>query len=443
MANSNVHTINGRRDGKLTGAQSPPPPTWAESAVIYEVNTRQYTAEGTINAFAEHLPQLKDLGVDILWFMPIHPIGMKNRKGSLGSPYAIRDYFGINQEFGTIEDFKKLVGKIHENSMHVIIDLVANHTAWDNPLIWEHPDWYVHKDGEIVSPNKRWADVADLNYNNSEMRQYMIEMMTWWIRETEIDGYRCDVAELVPGDFWGVAIAELRKIKPIFMLAEGEAPQLHANGFDMTYASKMYRLFNRISQGKAEAQQIFGFLQSERNKYPAGSMRMRFTSNHDENAYRGAAVERLGQGAKAFAVLTFTLPGNPLIYSGQEAGIAKKLKFNDKDQIEWCESEFRSFYKSLIHLYKTHPALYDGKIHYLNTKNPTYLFAFAREKGEDQIVVILNLSDKSLDTKIDFTGFSGNFSKIFRQTRLTLSNSTLDVILRPWEFRIYVKGNEF
>ncbi|NIA31068.1 MAG: alpha-amylase [Actinobacteria bacterium] len=440
MANSNVHKINNRRNEKFSGMQSPPPPAWAESTVIYQVNTRQYTAEGTFNAFAAHLPELKELGVDILWFMPIHPIGMKNRKGSLGSPYSIRDYFAINQEFGTIEDFKKLVDKIHENGMHVIIDLVANHTAWDNPLIFEHADWYVHsKDGEIVSPNRHWPDVADLNYDKPELRRYMIGMMEWWIRETGIDGYRCDVAELVPGDFWDEAIAKLRKMKPIFMLAEGEAPELHTNGFNMTYASKMYRLFNRIAKGQAVASQIHKYLQSEWRRYPAGSMRMRFTSNHDENAYRGAAIERLGQGTKAFALLTFTLPGNPLIYNGQEAGISRKLKFYDKDQIEWSQSEFRSFYKTLIHLFKTHPALYDGAMQRINTQNDSEVYVFIRRKKEDEILVVSNLSKAGLTTKIDLTDITGNFSDIFRQTRLTLDNSELDMSLQPWEFRIYAK----
>ena len=440
MANSNVHTIISRRRGKLTDVQSPPPPSWAESAVIYEVNTRQYTAEGTFNAFAGHLPQLKDLGVDILWFMPIHPIGKIKRKGSLGSPYAVQDYYSVNPEFGTLEDFKSLVEKIHVAGMHVIIDLVANHTAWDNPLIFEHPDWYVHsKDGEIVSPNKRWADVADLNYGNPELRRYMIGMMEWWIRETGIDGYRCDVAELVPGDFWDEAIAKLRKIKPIFMLAEGEAPDLHTNGFNMTYASKMYRLFNRIAKGQAEASQIHKYLQSEWKSYPTGSMRMRFTSNHDENAYRGAAIERLVRGTKAFAMLTFTLPGNPLIYNGQEAGISKKLKFYDKDQIEWSQSEFRSFYKILIHLYKTHPALYSGELQRVSTQNDSRVYAFMRREKEDEILVISNLSEKSLKTNIDLTGIAGNFSENFGRTRLTLNNSELEVSLQPWEFRVYAK----
>lgn len=210
-------------------------PEWVKNAVIYEVNVRQYTPEGTFNAFTEHLPRLKTLGVDILWFMPVNPIGVKNRKGPLGSYYSVKDYTAVNPEFGTMEDFRRLVEQVHEQGMYAIIDWVPNHTAWDHRWTKEHPDWYKQDEkGEFVSPFD-WTDVIQLDYDNEEMRQEMIEEMIFWIRESDIDGYRCDVAHMVPVDFWDEARKELDKVKPVFMLAESDQYFLHKNAFDMTY----------------------------------------------------------------------------------------------------------------------------------------------------------------------------------------------------------------
>lgn len=422
---------------KLALQSAPQPPEWAKNAVIYEVNMRQYTKQGTFNAFAEHLPTLKELGVNILWFMPIHPIGEKNRKGTLGSYYSIADYYGINPEFGTLDDFRKLVQKIHDMGMYIIIDLVANHTAWDNPLIKERPEWYTQNHAsEIIAPVADWTDVADLNYDNPDLRRYMTDMMIWWVKEIGIDGYRCDVAEMVPGDFWKEAIAEVDKVRPIFMLAEGEAPDLHINGFHMTYASKMYRLFNAIARGEKKTSEIDVYLKRETFNYPQGAMRMRFTSNHDENSWDATAITRLGvDGAKAFAVLTFTLPGNPLIYSGQEVGSTKKLAFFEKDLIDWQHSEFRVLYSTLAAAYKKHPALFNGQMTRLKSKQ---LYAFTREKGDDRVVVMVNLTGKPYRGKIDFNKVSGNFTELFKGSTLTLNNSVLDIEMQPWEYRVYI-----
>ncbi|HPG38773.1 MAG TPA: alpha-amylase family glycosyl hydrolase [bacterium] len=422
---------------KLALQQAPQPPDWAKNAIIYEVNVRQYTQEGTFNAFADHLSTLKEMGVNILWFMPIHPIGEKNRKGTLGSYYSISDYYGVNPEFGSLDDFKRLVQKIHDMGMYTIIDLVINHTAWDNPMITEHPEWYSqnHKN-EILAPVDDWTDVADLNYDNPELRRYMTDMMTWWVKEIGIDGYRCDVAEMVPGDFWKAAIAEVEKVRPIFMLAEGEAPDLHVNGFHMTYASQMYRLFNAIARGEKKISEIDLYLQREQFQYPQGAMRMRFTSNHDQNSWDATAVTRLGeQGAKAFAVLTFTLPGNPLIYSGQEVGSTKKLDFFEKDLIDWRDSEFRSLYTTLADTYKKHPALYNGSMTRLKSKQS---YAFSREKGQDRVLVLVNLTGKTCREKIEFKDLNGNFTELFKGTTLTLHNSAVDIEMQPWEYRVYI-----
>jgi len=424
--------------GEFAMLKAPAPPDWVKNAVIYEVNLRQYTREGTFTAFAKHLPAIKDLGVDIIWFMPIHPIGVKNRRGTLGSYYSIYDYYDINPEFGTLEDFRHLVQKIHDLGMFTIIDLVINHTAWDNPLIKEHTDWYTHnKKGHIISPVADWRDVADLNYNNKELRRYMMDMMKYWIKDIGIDGYGCDFAEWIPGDFWRESIAELQSIKPVFMLAEGEAPELHTYGFHITYATKMYELFNTIATSKSEPQEIDEYLRREDYSYPEGGMRMRFTSNHDENTFRGSAIERLTpKGAKAFAVLTFTLPGHPLIFNGQETGITKRLEFFDKDEIEWRDSKFRPFYRTLNHFYKSHPALYSGHMQKIDSK---IIYAFCRKMGNDQIVAVLNLTPKSQQETIIFDNITGNFREIFKQTTLTINNSILDLKLAPWEYRIYEK----
>ncbi len=417
--------------------KSPAPPAWVKNAVIYEVTVRQFTPEGTFNAFAGHLPEMKDLGVDIIWFMPIHPIGVKNRKGTLGSYYSIYDYYGINPEFGNLDDFTSVIQKIHELGMHVIIDLVANHTAWDNPLIKEHPEWYVHnKKGRIISPpDADWWDVAELNYDNKDLRRYMTDMMIYWIKDIGIDGYRCDVAERVSGGFWKEAIPELQTVKPVFMLAEGEAPILYSYGFHMTYATKMYRLFNAIAAGKKWPREIDEYLAREDYSYPDGALRLRFTSNHDENSFRGSAIERLTpDGAKAFAVLTYTLPGAPLIYNGQETGMTKRLEFYDKDEIKWQNSEFRPFYRTLNYFYKNHPVLYSGHMHRFNTQK---LYAFSRELAGDRIFAVLNLSPETQNETIYFENINGTFREIFKQTTLTINNSELNLELAPWEYRVY------
>ena len=242
-------------------------PEWSKNLSIYEVNIRQYTPEGTFNAFSEHLPRLKELGTDIIWLMPIHPIGEKNRKGTLGSYYAVKDYFGINTEFGTEEDFHNLISKIHELDMYVIIDWVANHSAWDNDLINLHPEWYSkNENGEIISPVDDWTDVADFNYDVPEMREYMIKALKYWVQDFDIDGYRCDVAGMVPTSFWNDARLEHDKIKPVFMLAEAEEPELHEYAFDMTYAWSMHFLWNDIAQGKKTVADLDEMLKNEQTR---------------------------------------------------------------------------------------------------------------------------------------------------------------------------------
>ena len=260
-------------------------PDWTKNSTIYEVNLRQFTESGKLKDFEKHLPRLKDLGVDILWFMPINPIGMKNRKGSLGSYYSVKDFKGFNPEFGTIEEWKNLVNKIHENKMYVIIDWVANHTSWDNAMITEHPEWFTKDStGNIIPPVPDWKDVADLNYENKELWKYMIDAMAFWLKETDIDGFRCDVAGMVPVDFWNEARFQLDKIKPGFMLAEDEGPVMHERAFDMTYSWELHHLCADIAKGKKKVFELDSLFAREKKKFPAYAYRMFFSYNHDDRS---------------------------------------------------------------------------------------------------------------------------------------------------------------
>jgi glycosidase len=375
---------------------------WSRHATIYEVNLRQYTKEGTIRAFLPHLPRLKKMGVDIVWIMPIHPVGARNRKGSLGSYYAVRDYTAVNPEFGTLEDMKALVQQAHALGMKVIIDWVANHTAWDNPWATQHKDWYKLNDkGELfpVTYNdgaepEYWTDVTALNYENKALWKGMTDAMAYWVRETDIDGFRCDVAKLVPQAFWNQARAELDKIKPVFMLAEAEAPQLH-EAFDMTYSWRLMDILKDIAKGKAAPAALKAALASEAASYPPSAYRMLFTNNHDWNSWQGSDPELYGPAYQVMAVLTATLPGMPLVYSGQEAGLSKRLEFFEKDPIDWKNYPLAPFYTRLLKLKKDNPALGNGQygapLDILDAANDK-VFAFRRAQGANVVTVVANLS---------------------------------------------------
>jgi glycosidase len=308
-------------------------PEWARKAVMYQINTRAFTKEGTFRAAEKHLPRLKELGVDILWMMPIHEIGVKNRKGSLGSPYSIRDYYSVNPEFGTLADFKHFVGEGHKQGFHVILDWVANHTAWDNKLVTEHPEWYQkdYKGDFRPTPWWDWTDIINLDYNQPALRKYMTEAMEYWVREADIDGYRCDVAGFVPIDFWNNVRRELDQIKPVFMLAEWESRDLHEYAFDMTYAWTWYEKMEPIAHGKAkDLSGLFVYYSWNESSFPKDAIRMVAVSNHDKNAWEGTEFELFGKGLQAAMVLSVVGEGMPMIYNGQESGNTKRLKFLKK-----------------------------------------------------------------------------------------------------------------
>jgi glycosidase len=400
---------------------------WSDNAVIYEVNIRQFTKEGTFNAFSEHLPRLKELGVEILWLMPINPIGEVNRKGELGSYYSIKDYLDVNPEFGNMDDFKNLVSEIHEIGLKVIIDWVPNHSSWDNPLTVEHPEFYVkNENGEFVSPFD-WTDVIQFDYDEPGLREYMIDAMKFWLTETDIDGFRCDVAHMVPVDFWNTVRPALMSVKPVFLLAESDQPFLHEIAFDVTYDWRFHHIMNEIASGKRTVKDIdrhFAFVDSV---YPANSILMQFTSNHDENSWNGTSYERLGNYVKTYAALTFAVPGMPLIYNGQEACLNKRLEFFTKDVVEWQDCEMFDFYKKLIQFRKDNPALWSGdsggSYIRLTTNSPEKIYAIKRLKGENEVIAIFNLSSESIDVDLSelfegknyvnyFEGVEEDYSKL-------------------------------
>lgn len=383
--------------------QQLPHVAWSRQATIYEVNLRQYTPEGTIKAFAAQLPRLKAMGVDILWLMPVHPIGAKERKGTLGSYYASRDYLAVNPEFGTVDDLRTLVQQTHALGMKLILDWVPNHTAWDHPWVARHPDWYKKNAAGQIFPvtfgegehQEEWTDVVALDYTQPALRQAMIDAMAFWVRDVDVDGFRCDVAGLVPMPFWREARAALDRIKPVFMLAEWDAPELHDRAFDMTYDLGLFDAFKAMAKGQVGKSALVDLLTQPRQAYPADAYRMRYTANHDSNSWHGSDAELFGPSLRAFAVLAATLPGMPLLYGGQEGGFDKRLKFFEKDAIDWKDRPLAGFYTQLFRLKHEHPALAagvdGGPLQIVELSHPT-LFAFTREKGDDRVTVVVNLS---------------------------------------------------
>lgn len=421
---------------------------WSKNAVIYEVNVRQYSKEGTFKAFEKDLPRLKKLGIDILWIMPVNPIGVEKRKipegktSSLGSYYSVKDYKAINPEFGSMDDFKHLVKAAHELDLKLIIDWVPNHTAWDNNLLKTHPEYYLKDStGKYVSPFD-WTDVVRLDYKNPGTRRYMTETMQWWLKETDIDGFRCDVAHMVPTDFWNELRPELEKVKPVFMLAEADIPAQQQKGFDMSYDWKFHHIMNDIAKGKKSANAIMKHFNWVDSVYPDNAYLMEFTSNHDENSWNGTEYERLGQGAQTFAVLAGTIRGMLLLYNGQESGFNRRLKFFEKDSIDWGTYSLTSFYQTLISLKKRNKALWNGEeggpIQRISTNNDSTVFAFARQRDEQKVLVICNLSAKPKDVKLKSPEMPGNYNEVFTNRKQTFEDKTM-ISLKPWEYLVFEK----
>lgn len=418
-------------------------PEWSKNATIYEVNVRQYTPEGTFDAFTKEIPRLKEMGIDILWLMPIYPISEKNRKGTLGSYYAVTDYKAVNPEFGTDEDLKELIEAAHGLGMKVILDWVANHTGWDSKWIEEHPGWYnKDEDGEIIAPFD-WTDVADLKYDdNPELHEAMTDALKYWVTEFDVDGYRCDVAGMVPVEFWDNARVALDEIKPVFMLAEAEDAPLIVNAFDMEYGWEFHHVMNHVAKGDLDADSIQAYFERQMKRNPKGAYKMNFTSNHDENSWNGTVWERMGDGAYAFAVLSATVPGMPLVYTGQEAGMDKRLEFFEKDQVEWKEHQFFDLYKALFDLKHENKALWNGDFGgsfvRLESSNQSNIYAFVREKEENKVVAIFNLSDEEGEYEISGKHLTGEYQQFMQEKVVKLSNAET-MTLGAWEYVVYYK----
>lgn len=367
---------------------------WVKDAVIYSVYLRSYSREGNFDGLKKRLPELKNLGVTVLWLLPINPVGEKNRKGTLGSPYSVRDYYGINPEFGTMADFKSLLAEAHRLGLKLIIDLVANHTSWDGKLITEHPEWFTKDSaGNIVSPNPDWSDVADLDYSKPGLRKYMEDMMVWWVKDVGIDGFRCDVAELVPTDFWEEARRKLDAVKPVMMLSEGSLPEHHIKAFDVTYSWNLYDMLLPMVSGQRPATALDTLLKTESLQYPVGSLRMRFTTNHDKNAWDAPAVTKFGPEAlKALSVLIATMPGIPLMYTGEEVANDRRLSLFEKVDVDWTRPRTMAHLDSaLFHCRASHPALRGGTMTKLKTNHDDQVYAFLRTTSRDTVVVMINL----------------------------------------------------
>lgn len=419
-------------------------PEWSKNATIYEVNIRQYTKEGTFNAFAEHLPRLKKLGVDILWLMPIHPIGEKNRKGEKGSYYAVKDYLAVNPEFGSLEDLKNLVKKAHDMDMYVILDWVANHSAWDNPLTQSHPDWYTkdHKGNFQPTPWWDWSDIIDFDYQNPAMREYMTQALKYWVKEADIDGYRADVAGFVPTDFWDNVRKELDEIKPVFMLAEWDARDLHKKAFDMTYAWQLHDTLVEVNQGRKDAKGVYMHFAHALSAWPDNAIKMNFVDNHDKNSWEGTMFERFGPYLDASIVLTATAEGMPLLYSGQEAGLDRELAFFDKDEISWQEHPVGELYRALFKLKHENQALWNGswggKMIPVPNTAPEAVFSFARQKAQDKVFVLINFSDSPQTASFNETIQLGKYTEYFSGKKQEFTAESA-ITIPAFGYRVFIK----
>jgi cyclomaltodextrinase len=418
-------------------------PEWSKNATIYEVNVRQYTPEGTFRAFAAHLPRLKEMGITILWLMPVHPIGQKNRKGKLGSYYAVKDYYSVNPEFGTMADFMELVSTIHNMGMYVIIDWVANHSAWDNSLVNEHPDWYSKTPEGHFQPTPwyDWEDVIDFDYDRPGIRQYMTEVLKYWVRETDIDGYRCDVAGFIPVDFWDGVRRELDAIKPVFMLAEWEGRDLHANAFDMTYSWSLWDKMKEVTTGKKSMSGLVEYMAQDVNTFPHDAYRMTFTDNHDKNSWEENQYANFGDGLPACMVLCSVVNGMPLIYSGQEAGLNRSLLFFDKDVIEWKQHPFADLYRKLFHVKRNNQALWNGAyggemIRIVNNKMEQVI-SFLREKNGNKVISVFNFSAAPETVMLHTKYYTGMYTDAFTGEPYELK--TEDTMTLPaWGYKVLV-----
>ncbi|MEP7002379.1 MAG: alpha-amylase family glycosyl hydrolase [bacterium] len=427
------------------------PPAWTRNAVMYEVNVRQYTPQGTFTALRPHLPRLKSLGVDLLWIMPVQPIGKLNRKGGLGSYYSISDYRAINPEFGSAADFKAFVADAHAHGLKVILDWVPNHTSFDHVWIAKHPTWYLHKaDGSVSNAVNEsgaetdWTDVAQLNYDNPDMRRAMLADMRYWLDVMKVDGFRCDFAAGVPMDFWVEARRTLAAVRPdIFMLAEAEMPAL-GEAFDMSYGWELHHLLNDVAQGKKNTPELDAYLQRQKRAYHANDFHMYFTTNHDENSWNGTEFERMGANHVPAFILAATMRGGmPLLYTGQEVSLNKRLRFFEKDTVDWSGTSLAGFYSSVFALKHAEEALWNGgwggAQTPLTTDGGNRVYAFTRTRGGSAVLVAANFGDAPVSVSYKGLAQPGGYTDWFAKSAVQLAGSgKLDIPAHG--YRVLVRG---
>lgn len=419
-------------------------PAWSKNATIYQINTRQFTPEGTFNAAAAQLPRLKELGAVILWLMPVQPIGQVNRKGSLGSPYSVRDYYGVNPELGTLDDLKHFVRQAHALGMFVILDWVANHSAWDCNLVSEHPEWYTRdwKGDFRPTPWWDWPDVIDFDYDQPALREYMTAAMVHWVREVDVDGFRCDVAGFVPTDFWNNVRRELEAVKPVFLLAEWEARDLHAEAFDMTYAWHWNDVMHKIATGQADVNALYVYYSWNEKAYPRDIMRMLFVSNHDKNAWEGTEFEQFGEALEAAIALSVVSEGMPLIYNGQEAGNERRLAFFERDPIDWRPHPLGDLYQRLFALKRDNTALWNATWGARMVRVPNdaleSVLSFVRENERDKVFAVFNLSERWQTVSFPEGLHHGAYIDALSGEAMTFDDGT-ELELERWGFRIFIR----
>ena len=421
-------------------------PDWSYNSVVYEMNVRQYTPEGTLAAAARHLPRLRELGVDIVWLMPVYPIGVKERKGTLGSYYAISDYEAVNPEFGTLEDFDRFLAEAHRLGLRVILDWVANHTSPDARWIEERPaDWYVRDSQGNTIVQYDWTDIAKLDYGNADMRAAMAAAMRFWL-DRGIDGFRCDMAMLVPIEFWNETSLRLRRVKPdLFMLAEAEERNLFEEGaFDACYAWRMHHLMNDVARQRTRVTALRDYIYADRDDYPDSAMRLAFTSNHDENSWNGSEFSRLGDAREIMAVFTFVVPrGLPLIYTGQEIGYDHSFAFFDRDPLPaYGSNPFSEFYRRLTALRHANPALASGErggemIEIRNNAEDCLMIA-VREAEGNCVVAVMNLSPYAIHADY-YTGIYAGMYTDAMTGRPGELRGHVEEDMAPWSYRILTR----
>lgn len=419
---------------------------WSYNLGLYEVNIRNYSEEGTFEAFNADLDRIDSLGPGILWLMPIHPIGEENRLGSLGSPYSVQDYYAVNPDYGNLAAFKALVNEIHERGMYVIIDWVANHTSWDHVLTQSNPEWYV-KDlagNFIPPPGTNWSDVIELNYDRQGLRTYMIEAMKFWVDSVGVDGFRFDAVDFVPDDFWVEATQALQEAKAdIFLLAEGPGEELIDLGFHMNYSWAFYGfgggILSQITQGIADANSFRAFVNTEHRNYSDGAYRLYFLSNHDENAWEGSPAQLFGPRAVNFAVLSHMINGMPLVYNGEEAGMTKQLAFFDKDVIPWRDYPLFDYYQRLFALKRRNAALWNGfdenEAVRIKTTQNSPIYMFERFKDGDRVIGVFNLSAQYVDFQPTDTFSEGTYRNVLTDELQGLSQD-MEFSFGPWQFLV-------